>query len=261
MSDGDSEWTLGLDESEEEEGFGNWMLGMDPFSESTSPTARPVKNKMGNRDRGFEAGHKRIWDDYFAENPLYSDDLFKRRFRVSRHLFNRILARCEQLPFFIQRPDAAGKMGASSLQKVVAAFRFLCYGSAYDALDEYCRLSASTVDLAVHYFCQVILDEFKEVYLRSPNVADVTLYATWNASRGFPGMFGSLDCMHWAWKNCPKAWAGQFQGKEKTPTVVLEAVATHDLWIWHAFFGVAGSNNDLNVLDRSPLLSLIVSGK
>jgi hypothetical protein len=32
---------------------------------------------------------------------------------------------------------------------------------------------------------------------------------------------------------------------------MLEAVASLDLWIWHAFFGVAGSNNDINVLDQS----------
>ena len=34
----------------------------------------------------------------------------------------------------------------------------------------------------------------------------------------------------------------------------MEAVATEDLWIWHAFIGIPGSNNDINVLDRSPLL-------
>ena len=36
---------------------------------------------------------------------------------------------------------------------------------------------------------------------------------------------------------------------------MLEAVASHDLWIWHAFFGVAGSNNDINVLNQSPLFT------
>jgi hypothetical protein len=28
-------------------------------------------------------------------------------------------------------------------------------------------------------------------------------------------MLGSLNCMHWKWKNCPSRWAGKFQGKEK----------------------------------------------
>jgi hypothetical protein len=27
-------------------------------------------------------------------------------------------------------------------------------------------------------------------------------------------------------------------------------VASHDLWIWHAFFGAAGSNNNINVLNQ-----------
>lgn len=26
------------------------------------------------------------------------------------------------------------------------------------------------------------------------------------------------------------------------PTVILEAIASHDLWIWHAFFGLPGSH-------------------
>jgi hypothetical protein len=35
----------------------------------------------------------------------------------------------------------------------------------------------------------------------------------------------------------------------------MEAVASHDLWIWHSFFGMAGSNNNINVLHRSPVFS------
>ncbi|GJX04221.1 ALP1-like protein [Tanacetum coccineum] len=52
----------------------------------------------------------------------------------------------------------------------------------------------------------------------------------------------------------------QFHGRDNTvgeikkyPTIMLEVVASQDLWIWHAFFGVAGANNDINVLDNSPL--------
>jgi ferredoxin-thioredoxin reductase catalytic subunit len=42
--------------------------------------------------------------------------------------------------------------------------------------------------------------------------------------------------------------------------MVLQAVASHDLWIWSAYFGVAGSNNDIIVFRQSPLLGEIVYG-
>ena len=42
---------------------------------------------------------------------------------------------------------------------------------------------------------------------------------------------------------------------------MLEAVASQDLWIWHAFFGVAGSNNDINVLNQSPLFTQHLQGR
>ena len=67
-------------------------------------------------------------------------------------------------------------------------------------------------------------------------------------------MFSSLDCMHHVWKNCPKAWQGHYQNRNHERSIVLEAVADQSLWIWHVFFGILGSNNDLTILDRSPLL-------
>ncbi|GKE72271.1 ALP1-like protein [Tanacetum coccineum] len=45
------------------------------------------------------------------------------------------------------------------------------------------------------------------------------------------------------------------------PFILLEAVASQDLWIWYAFFGVAGSNNDINVIRQSPLLNDLKEGK
>ncbi|XP_021999451.1 uncharacterized protein LOC110896359 [Helianthus annuus] len=78
---------------------------------------------------------------------------------------------------------------------------------------------------------------------------------------GFVGMLGSIDCMHWGWRNCPTAWKGQYtQGDHGHPTIMLEAVASHDLWIWHVFFGMAGSNNDINVLNQSLVFNQILEG-
>ncbi|XP_026399328.1 uncharacterized protein LOC113295190 [Papaver somniferum] len=74
-----------------------------------------------------------------------------------------------------------------------------------------------------------------------------------NQERRFPGMLGSLDCMHWVWTGCPTYWAGQYKGHYAKPTVILEAAASYDCWIWHAFFGLPGSQNDINVLHKSPL--------
>ncbi|XP_047937971.1 uncharacterized protein LOC125185484 [Salvia hispanica] len=59
--------------------------------------------------------------------------------------------------------------------------------------------------------------------------------------------------MHWEWRNCPVAWKGQFTTgfKQKHPSMILEAVVDYRLRIWHAYFGVAGSNNDINILQSS----------
>ena len=67
--------------------------------------------------------------------------------------------------------------------------------------------------------------------------------------------------MHWEWKNCPTAWKCQYSRGSGKPTNVLEAVASYDLWIWHAFFGPPGTLNDINVLDRSPVFDDIIKGQ
>jgi len=37
-----------------------------------------------------------------------------------------------------------------------------------------------------------------------------------------------------------------YTGHCREPTIILEAVASQDLWIWHAFFGMPRSLNDIN---------------
>ena len=98
-----------------------------------------------------------------------------------------------------------------------------------------------------------MVDVFGEQYLRPPTVEDTARLLEINNNRCWPGMLGCIDCMHWRWKNCPTAWKGVYTGHVDGPTMILEAVASEDLWIWHSFFGLPGSLNDINVLRRSPL--------
>ncbi|XP_020410785.1 uncharacterized protein LOC109946674 [Prunus persica] len=131
--------------------------------------------------------------------------------------------------------------------------------SAYST-DEYYRLGEFTALECLQKFCFVIEARYGQWYLRSPNPADLYRLLHKVSRRGFPGMLGSLDCMHWEWKNCLTAWVCQFTSYKHKPTVVLEVVASYDTWIWHAFFGATGLNNDINVVACSPLINDVVNG-
>ena len=63
--------------------------------------------------------------------------------------------------------------------------------------------------------------------------------------------------MYYKWEKCPTACHGMYIGHCREPTITLETVASQDLWIQHAFFGMSGSLNDVNVLDHLSSLHLL----
>ncbi|GJT09701.1 ALP1-like protein [Tanacetum coccineum] len=146
---------------------------------------------------------------------------------MNRSLFTRIVRDLSSnCPYFQEGCDAVGKAGVSTLVKVIEL-----YG---------------------------------EEYLRRPTQTDVEkLYAFHENKHGFPGMIGNIDCTKWPWAQCPQAYHAQFSRGDtgSEPFILLEAVTSQDLWIWHAFFGVACLNNDVNVLRQSPILNDLKVGK
>eukprot|EP00267_Zea_mays_P047895 XP_020400401.1 uncharacterized protein LOC109942668 [Zea mays] len=90
--------------------------------------------------RDHMSGDARIRADYFCAQPVYTDAQFWRRFRMRRHVFERLVHAVQQVdPYFVQRPNCAGELGLSALQKVVVVVRILAYGVPADAVDEYVK--------------------------------------------------------------------------------------------------------------------------
>uniref|UniRef100_A0A0D3AXG9 DDE Tnp4 domain-containing protein n=1 Tax=Brassica oleracea var. oleracea TaxID=109376 RepID=A0A0D3AXG9_BRAOL len=140
---------------------------------------RKRKKKRIHIERNREEDNVRLWNDYFSETPTYPANLFRRRFRMNRPLFMRIVHRLSN-EVFDKRKMLSEGLVSLPFKSVPQPFCLLAYGSAADTVDEYLRL-------------------------------------------------GSIDCMHWEWKNCPTAWKGTL--------------------------------NDINVLDRSPVFDDIIEGK
>jgi hypothetical protein len=134
-----------------------WLEDDDEILASHQLTIALLLNKMkagkkhgGSRfgwkeiHRNRLQGHMQLYNDYFSENPTYPENIFRRRFRMRRSLFLKIInAISQEDKYFIQKRDAAGQLGFSPLQKGTAAIRILAYGYSADSIDEYLRISQS----------------------------------------------------------------------------------------------------------------------
>jgi hypothetical protein len=106
--------------------------------------------KAANKTRDFAAGHRRLMLYYFWPpdvlqesgcGPVYDERDFERRFSMPRSVFSRIFTAVIADNDYLRlglKPNAIGNLGATPLQKVVAAMRQLSLGIGADAVDEYC---------------------------------------------------------------------------------------------------------------------------
>ncbi|XP_070675758.1 uncharacterized protein [Malus domestica] len=141
-----------------------------------------------------------------------------------------MIAVCNHDSYFVQKKDAFGAMGLIPEQTITAALRVLAYGASADQVDEIARMGKSTILQSLMRFCGAIKSIYTAEYLRQPIHMDF-------------------------------AWQDAYGDKKGAKSIILEAVASFDTWIWHTFFGVSGAQNDLNVLTQSPVFNDVLQGK
>ncbi|XP_020146844.1 uncharacterized protein [Aegilops tauschii subsp. strangulata] len=160
-------------------------------------------HRVLNRNRAH--GHLTQMVDYFAPDALFVDH-FRRRFRMRKTVFDRLYHGVRSYDdYFILKMDAMGTIGFSGHQKCTAALRMLAYGTTVDSWDEYLQMYESTCGDALVRFATAMDEVFGPQYLREPTVVDTERLLAISEAREWPDFLGSLDCMHWKWKNCLKA--------------------------------------------------------
>jgi hypothetical protein len=124
-----------LDESDDDsdrelEVFWDLLESLEEDSFSPPPKKKRGGSIPGRRYvfREREVCHQRLVNDYFADTPTFDVATFRRRFQMRRPLFLGIVERiCRFDLWFVQCPDALGRLGLSSLQKCTAAIQMLAY--------------------------------------------------------------------------------------------------------------------------------------
>ncbi|XP_071727652.1 uncharacterized protein [Rutidosis leptorrhynchoides] len=147
---------------------------------ATSHTRRYIQHE-------HQEVHDRLMRDYFVKNCKYNPDNFKRRFRMRKRVFLRIMNdiliyNANPQPYYFKwfhrRLDAKGELSISTELKITSALRQHSYGNTPDAFDEYLQISER---------------------MREPTYHDIVcLYEAHERLHGFQGMMESIDCMHWA---------------------------------------------------------------
>jgi len=196
------------DDEEEELVMRNLVLQVDIMSreEETKQRGGNRRGRRANKEQRAEFYDNLLYDDYFAPKPIFDACDFRRVYRMRRSLFLQLLEAITRFDdWFVQRPNAAGKLGLSSRQKGTATMRMLAYGTSSNSQEEYNRMAESTAQESILRWCRGVHRCFSSEYLREPTQHDIIKQMEINQNRGWPGMFGSIDCMHWKWKLCPVA--------------------------------------------------------
>ena len=209
-----------------------------------------------NHDRALAC----IKEDYLEPNlPLAKLKMFSLQFRLSRDRFECIMADVANsgCPFY---HDSNVKV-ASLEARLLLPIKVLAYGVPPHAFCDYFQMSPQFARNCCFQFDKIMKMLYAADYLRLPDEEDLKNIVKLHKNvHKVDGMFGSLDCTHTYWKNCPKGHAGSYYGKEKKPTIVMEAACDYHMWFWHICYGYAGSLNDLTILDGSPLLQSFITG-
>nr|XP_043637806.1 uncharacterized protein LOC122608785 [Erigeron canadensis] len=94
-----------------------------------------------NRER--EVGHQILLNDWFVDEPKYDDAYLRKKFRMEKTMFLKIVDNIEaNFPYFQEGFNARRKRSFRKIPKICSAVRQLATGNPPDEYDEYLHMAA-----------------------------------------------------------------------------------------------------------------------
>jgi hypothetical protein len=112
---------------------------------------------------------------------------------------------------------------------------------------------------SMYMFCQTVFELFGNVYLRESNMKDTQRLLSMNEKRVSRNVWKHrLHILEV--KELTFCMAGQYLGHVEDCTSYLRTLPAKTYEFCVLFFGMAGSHNNLNVLQRSPIFAWLLEG-
>jgi hypothetical protein len=91
---------------------------------------------------------------------------------------------CAHDNYFVQKRNAYGVIGLSSIQKCTCAMRMFAYGQVIDACNEYCKIRENTTFKCLRHFVKAIKEVFELEFFKKPTRVDLEKQLRLNVEKG-----------------------------------------------------------------------------
>jgi len=204
------------------------------------------------------------WGRLLNDPTLYdqssqSAKLFRNKFRIPPYFFKDwLVPKLMEINVFGNktRKDGSSRLSIIPFEiKVLACLRILATGILRTDLEDVTSIGAATLDYLFKAFVFNISSHLFHEFIYIPE-GGRELSSICNAYQklGFPGCFGSMDCTHVRWWNCPGDTQNASIGKDGHPSLAFQVLVDHGRRILHCSKAYLGRLNDINICAKDPVV-------
>lgn len=191
--------------------------------------------------------------------------LFRRRFRVTKAIFKKIVDQANTHSDFARwhdgKTDVFGRPCTPLSLLILGALRILGRGVSFDDVAEYIGVSEAVVAAFFYIFVRHWSTVQYALFVRMPMTEEeLRTCEREYAMGGLNGCIGSADVCHVAWNCCRVSLFNSAKGKEGFPTLAFQVIVNHRRRILHSTDGFLGSINDKTIASHDEMMMAMRTG-